>query len=191
MYTNNINTYYYFSMSATDSEFDLDGARRWRGPDDSPGILLWRAANAWQRQIKALAKEHGLTQAQYVLLFGLQHLDERAAALPAPVTQAALASHCGVDTTMASQVLRQLEAARLVRRAPGADARSRALYLTDAGRRAVAALAPRVADADSQFFAALGGNVEMFKAALQVLVGLPPRMSSPRRAERSALKAPR
>ncbi|NKB50379.1 MAG: MarR family transcriptional regulator [Alphaproteobacteria bacterium] len=153
-----------------------------RGPDDSPGILLWRAANAWQRDIRGLVKSRGLTQAQFVLLSGLHHLEARTVSEPAPTTQRALAAYCGVDTTMASQVLRQLEAAGQLRRAPGADARSRALYLTDRGRQTVTELEPEVRAVDAKFFAVLGGNAEMFKAALQVLIGLPPRLGSSRRS---------
>ena len=153
---------------------------RQRGPDDSPGILLWRAANAWQREIRAIVKAQGLTQAQFVLLLGLRHLADRSAATP--TTQQALANYCGVDTTMASQVLRQLEAAGHLRRAPGTDARSRALYLTDNGRRTITELAPAAGAVDAAFFAVLGENAEMFKAALQVLIGLPPRLGSARRS---------
>ena len=158
-------------------------ATRLRGPDDSPGILLWRAANTWQREIRGPVKSRGLTQAQFILLLGLRHLEERPVAVPKVTTQRALAKYCGVDTTMASQVLRQLEAAGHLRRAPGTDARSNALYLTDSGRQTVADIAPEVAAVDARFFAALGENAEMFKAALQVLIGLPPRLGSSRRSD--------
>lgn len=159
---------------------EASAARR-RGPGESPGILLWRAANAWQREIRAIAKDHALTQAQYVLLLGLGELENRAAARSAAITQRALAAHCGVDATMTSQVLRQLQAAGHLRRAPGADARSLAVTLTGAGRRAIDAMAPAAAAADAHFFAVLGDNAEMFKAALQVLLGLPPRLGAARR----------
>jgi len=167
------------------SDVDLSDSApiRRRGPGDSPGILLWRAANAWQREIRAVVKSQGLTQAQFVLLLGLSDLEDRPAAVPMAITQQALAKYCGVDTTMASQVLRQLEAAGHLRRAPGADARSRALHLSASGRRAVDDIAPEVGAVDARFFAALGENAEMFKAALQVLIGLPPRLGSSRRSD--------
>ncbi len=160
---------------------DIAPTRR-RGPEDSPGILLWRTANAWQRDIRGVVKSKGLTQAQFVLLLGLRHLEQRKVSQPLPTTQQALAKYCGVDTTMASQVLRQLEAAGHLRRAPGADARSRALYLTDRGRQTISSIEPEFGAVDTQFFAALGDNAEMFKAALQVLIGLPPRLGASRRA---------
>jgi DNA-binding MarR family transcriptional regulator len=145
--------------------------------------LLWRAANAWQREVRGIVKSQGLTQAQFVLLLGLCHLEERSGAAPTAITQRALAEYCGVDTAMASQVLRQLEAAGHLRRAPGADARSRALHLSASGQRAVDDIAPEVGAADARFFAVLGENAEMFKAALQVLIGLPPRLGSSRRSD--------
>lgn len=161
-----------------------DSARaRRRGPDDNPGILLWRAANAWQREVRGVVKSQGLTQAQFVLLLGLRHLEARPGAVSAAITQQALAKYCGVDTTMASQVLRQLEAAGYLRRAPGADARSRALHLSASGRRTIDEIAPQVGAVDARFFAVLGENAEMFKAALQVLIGLPPRLGSSRRSD--------
>ncbi|MFT5180887.1 MAG: DNA-binding MarR family transcriptional regulator [Alphaproteobacteria bacterium] len=159
-----------------------DAITRRRGPDDSPGILLWRTANAWQRDIRGVVKARGLTQAQFVLMLGLRHLEARTITQPLPTTQQALAKYCGVDTTMASQVLRQLEADGHLRRAPGTDARSRALYLTDRGRQTISDLEPEVGAVDAKFFAALGDNAEMFKAALQVLIGLPPRLGSSRRS---------
>jgi len=144
--------------------------------------LIWRAANAWQREMRRVVKAHGLTQAQYVLLLGLHHLEDRPVAVPAATTQRALAKYCGVDTTMASQVLRQMETAGLLRRAPGSDARSRALYLTDRGRQTIVAVEPEAGAVDATFFAALGENAEMFKAALQILIGLPPRLGATRRS---------
>ena len=165
------------------SDVDLGdpSAIRRRGPGDSPGILLWRAANARQREVRGVVKSQGLTQAQYVLLLGLSDLEDRSGTEPAAITQQALAKYCGVDTTMASQVLRQLETMGHLRRAPGVDARSRALQLSASGRRAVDEIAPEVGAVDAKFFAALGENAEMFKAALQVLIGLPPRLGSSRR----------
>jgi len=163
---------------------------RRRGPDDSPGILLWRAANAWQRAVRAVVKEHDLSHAQYVLLLGLYDHEERTRADPLPLSQRALAVHCGVDVAMASQVLRQLEAAGHLRRGSGTDARSRAISLTGSGRRLVEELAPLLAAVDARFFAVLGDNAEMFKAALQVLLGLPPRLGAARVAPARVPRSP-
>ena len=38
------------------------------GPGDSPGFLLWKVSNAWQRQIRAALQPFSLTHSQFVVL---------------------------------------------------------------------------------------------------------------------------
>ena len=163
-------------MTDSDSENSSNLVRT--GPEDNIGILLWRTSNAWQREVKNKLKSGGVTQNQYILLLGLLKLEERNVIHRQTITQRNLATYCGVDQTMASQVLRVLEQDHLVRRAPGHDSRSNSLYLTDSGRRIISELEPEMLDLDSHFFTKLGENVQMFKATLQILIGLTPRMSS-------------
>jgi DNA-binding MarR family transcriptional regulator len=179
MYTYNVYTYY-ITLSDKMKDLDINNTSNLvhTGPEDNIGILLCRTSNAWQRQVKKTLKKQGLTQAQYVLLLGLRKLEERNVIEKKTVTQRSLAIHSGVDQTMTSQVLRQLEQAYLIRRAPGSDARSHALFLTDSGRRTISDIEPEITDLDSQFFSVLGENTQMFKATLQILIGLTPRMSS-------------
>jgi len=178
MYTYNMYTYYITLSDMKDLDINNTSNLVYTGPEDNIGILLCRTSNAWQRQVKKTLKKKGLTQAQYVLLLGLRKLEERNVIEKKTVTQRSLAIHSGVDQTMTSQVLRQLEQAYLIRRAPGSDARSHALFLTDSGRRTISDIEPEITDLDSQFFSVLGENTQMFKATLQILIGLTPRMSS-------------
>ena len=150
-------------------------ARRY-GPADGGGSLLWQAANAWSRRLRAAVTPHDLTQAQFLLLAGLARLEARAGE---PITQAGLAKACGIDVTMASTVLRQLAAARLLSRRQGADARSRALALSAAGRSRLEAALPDVDAAEAAFFRALSADLGAFKGALSVLIGRRPRLAAP------------
>ena len=109
-------------MTDSDSENSSNLVRT--GPEDNIGILLWRTSNAWQREVKNKLKSGGVTQNQYILLLGLLKLEERNVIHRQTITQRNLATYCGVDQTMASQVLRVLEQDHLVRRAPGHDSRS-------------------------------------------------------------------
>ena len=157
---------------------DIDGAAAdWRGPGDSAGVLLWRAANRWQRDVRAALAGHDLTQAQFLLLSALAAFDP---AKPAP-TQARLAASTGIDVAVASQGLRQLQRAGLVQRRTGTDARSRELQLTAAGRDRIDRAIPGVAAADAAFFARLGDNRPAFAGALRALIGLPVRAAAGRR----------
>ncbi len=156
----------------------MNDASDWRGPGDSTGVLLWRAANRWQRDLRATLAKHDLTQAQFLLLAGLVPHDGDGQG----PTQGQLAAACGIDVAVASQVLRQLQGAGLVRRRTGADSRARELHLTPAGRDRIGRAIPDVAAVDTAFFALLGENREPFAGALRALIGLRPRISARRRS---------
>lgn len=137
-----------------------------------PGAALWRASNLWQRQQNAVLDSLGLTPVQFLLLSGLAELTPR----NRPVTQADLARRCGADAMMVSQVLRELERARLVRRDshPG-DSRAFALTPTAKGRALARRAAPVVERSENAFFATLGPDAEAFAGALRLLAGEKPR----------------
>jgi DNA-binding MarR family transcriptional regulator len=154
-----------------------DVSESWHGPGDSTGVLLWRTANRWQRDVRAALAGHDLTQAQFLLLSALDAIggDGRRP------TQAALAASCGIDVAVASQGLRQLQRAGLVQRRTGADARARELRLTEAGSEKIARAIPDIAAVDAEFFRRLGDNREAFAGALRAMIGLPVRAAAGRR----------
>ncbi len=137
---------------------------RLEGPGESPGFLLWKVSNAWQRRQRAALQPFGLTHSQFVLLatatwFGAKET----------LTQARLAEVSGVDPMTTSQVLRALEAARLVeRRDHPMDPRARAIVVTKAGREKAAQALVAVEDVDAAFFApvkaSVGRLLEIFRA---------------------------
>lgn len=135
-------------------------------PRESPGFLLWQVSNAWQRlQREALADLH-LTHVQFVLLAGVAWLHER----EAPLTQARLAAHARTDVMMTSQVLRTLEAKKLIRRTRDpTDRRAKVLAPTKAGMELARRGMERVERTDAEFFAALGSETDEFAALLRRL----------------------
>jgi DNA-binding MarR family transcriptional regulator len=135
-------------------------------PQDSPGLLLWRATLAWQRRITAVLAPLGLTHVQFVLLASLTWL-----ATDEPVTQRDLAAHAGTDPMMTSQVLRALEQKGLVQRpAHPTDSRARALAVTEAGAAAANKAVVVVEAVDREFFGPLGGDRRAFAEALRRLL---------------------
>jgi DNA-binding MarR family transcriptional regulator len=136
-------------------------------PDESAGVLLWLAANAWQRRQRAALAELDLTHPQFLLLAGVSWLTREGE----PITQVRLAAHVHADPMMTSQIVRALEKKRLVRRlAHPTDTRARLLKATARGRK-LARLAVVVAERiDREFFAAV--DAERIKGALrEVLAG--------------------
>lgn len=137
---------------------------RFAGPDQSPGFLLWRVTNAWQRAIRAALAPHGLTHVQFVLLATIASLH------PAPVTQRELADAAATDPMMTSQVVRALAARGLIdRHSHPTDRRAVSLRATTEGLRAVNSAIQTVEDADAQYFSALGAQHEGFRDLLLTL----------------------
>jgi DNA-binding MarR family transcriptional regulator len=135
-------------------------------PSSSTGLMLWRVTNAWQRHIRVALAPHDLTHVQYVLLACLTWMTGSV-----PVTQRDLAEQAGTDVMMTSQVLRALEARRLVVREPHpSDRRAVALSATPDGVRLANEATRAVEAADARYFAALSAEEhDHFLRALQEL----------------------
>jgi DNA-binding MarR family transcriptional regulator len=139
---------------------------------DSPGFLLWRVTQRWQRSIVAALRPLDLTHAQFVLLMATWWLGR--GGRPAP-SQREIADHAEADPMMTSQVLRTLEKRGLVTRTVDeADARVRRLAVTKDGAT-LARRAQRVVEAaDGAFFAEVGDQAGLLKH-LQELAAWPSR----------------
>lgn len=138
-----------------------------------PGYLLWRAANLWQREVRSVLSPFGITPVQYLLLAGLQDLQEETGQ---PVKQVDVARHCRSDPMMTSQVLRALQKSELIERhAHGLDGRAFALTLSAAGTELLARATPEIAQTDSLFHDPLGPEKDTFSDALRLLSGVRPR----------------
>lgn len=134
-------------MSGLQSQFEK--------AEDSPGFLLWQVSNLWQRHIREALAPTGLTHAQFVLLASLAWLNGH----KETVTQVRLAQHAKMDVMMTSDVLRTLEAKKLIRRVR--DPRDRRAWNLEAEPQGLE-LANRanalVEAADTAFFAQLGSQ---------------------------------
>jgi len=122
------------------------------GPSESPGFLLWRISNTWQREQRAALQPLGLTHTQFVMLavatwFGSQE----------PLTQMRLSQLTGSDPMTTSQVVRTLLANGLfVRDAHPTDTRAKIISVSEAGREMAHKAIVIVEAVDRKFFAPLG-----------------------------------
>src|SRR5690242_18581610 len=106
-------------------------ATEFASADDSPGFLLWRVTNAWQRRQRAALKPLDLTHVQFVLLTASSWLTREQPG----VSQIELATNANTDPMMTSQVLRALAERGLVERLPHPrDPRANLVRPTAAGR---------------------------------------------------------
>ena len=127
-----------------------------QGPAASPGFWLWRLTLAWQRAISEALAPLELTHVQFVLLACTWWMSERGQA----PNQRQLAEQAGTDIKMTSEVVRKLEAKRLLERPVDPhDTRARRLRPTTTGATLAAQAVAAVAQVDATFFA--GGDDEL------------------------------
>jgi DNA-binding MarR family transcriptional regulator len=133
---------------------------RLAGPQDSPGFLLWKVSNAWQRKQRAVLKPFDLTHGQFVLLAAASWFGASET-----LTQVRLSELSGVDVMTTSQIVRSLEAAGLLRRdAHPSDPRAKALVVTAAGRSKVKKAIVAVEQTDEAFFASVPDRAALLRA---------------------------
>lgn len=140
---------------------------RFKGPDESPGFLLWRVASEWQRLQRKALDDIGITHPQFVLLAGIRSLESSGI----PVTQVALARFVHMDEMVTSQVLRGLESRGLLIRSPHPDDnRSKCLRLASAGAKILRLAVPLVENVDEVFFSLsdkqMGEMLKIFRKLL-------------------------
>jgi DNA-binding MarR family transcriptional regulator len=139
---------------------------QFKGPQDSPGFLLWRVSTLWRRQLETALATLGLTHAQFVILASVGWLTREGK----QITQIELARHCGTDVNMTSQVLRTLERNGYIeRKQREGDERSKLPSVTEKGSEIIKQAIPLVEAVDSDFFAKLKRDTKKFVEILQKL----------------------
>lgn len=140
---------------------------KFKGPEESPGFLLWKVSSQWRREVESALKTIDLTHPQFVLLASIGWLtrgDEL-------ITQVELAFHCDSDLSMTSQIVRSLEKRGYIKRsAIQSDLRAKSLTLTAQGVKKVELAIPLVEEIDRLFFQKLSTKLGPFTKLLQQLI---------------------
>lgn len=148
------------------------------GLDRSPSHLLHRAL---QRALDLYAEAAGpdaVTQRQYAVLAAVQ-ADEG-------LTQSGLVKATGIDrSTLADLVARMIAKGLLERERSAIDARANAVRLTDTGREALDAAAPKAHAADEALLKLLPGSKRVGFVAALAGIAAGERSRGPEKAKRS------
>lgn len=137
------------------------------GPEKSPGFLLWHISTSWRSSIEVVLKPLDLTHPQFVVLATLGWLTKNGER----VTQAAVGKIAGLDPNTTSQIIRGLEAKKLIKRVPSSDPRAKNPSLTTKGSQLLIEALPAVEKADNKFFENLStGETDVLIQIFQKLV---------------------
>jgi DNA-binding MarR family transcriptional regulator len=139
-----------------------------KGPQESPGFLLWQVTNVWQRHIRNELVKIDLTHVQFVLLAACQWYNQHA--VTEGMTQIQLSQQAKIDVNVTSKVLRTLEKRNLVLRNPHhTDTRANVITLTPFGKTLISQAIVIVEQADRQFFAKIDGDQTLLTQLLAQL----------------------
>lgn len=120
-------------MNPQDTAFSVENA------EESSGFLLWQVTNIWQREIKKILSQYGLTHSQFVLLASVYWLSLHSSS----VTQIMLSGHTKIDPMTTSTVLRTLEQKNYITRSEHeTDTRAKVVLLTKNGEDLTRKLIP-------------------------------------------------
>ncbi len=131
------------------------------------GFYVWKSANAWQRHIKNALKKHDLTHVQFMLLSGIQTLEEA----EEKITQVRLANFVDANIMMTSKVLRTLAEKQLIlRKNNPSDTRAKIIVLTKNGNKLLNKANKTVAKSERKFFDKLKNKeINRLKSTLKQL----------------------
>jgi MarR family transcriptional regulator, organic hydroperoxide resistance regulator len=139
-----------------------------KSAEDSPGFMLWKAANLLQRLHSQCLADLNVTPTQFSLMTCVVYLD----GTNDLVTATSVVSHTGMDKMLVSDLLKTLENKGLITRSPNPnDARSSVIRPTPLGVRTTNAAVRKIEAFDARFFGRLV-NVPAFHRALVRLVRL-------------------
>lgn len=127
---------------------DLETITKFKTPEESPGYLLWRVSMQWRNAIEEVLKPIDLTHPQFVVLAATGWLTRK----NEKVAQITIGKTAGLDPNTTSQILRTLEAKKLITRAHSLNERSKNPILTTLGSDRLAQALPAVEQADTLYF---------------------------------------
>jgi DNA-binding MarR family transcriptional regulator len=136
-----------------------------KAADESPGFLMWKAANLLQRSHSAGLKKIKMTPAQFSMMSCLVYLSQ-----DGPVTSTLISRHSGMDKMMVSDLVKTLLRKRLIHTQPNPrDGRSFLIRPTEPGVRKTNSAVRQIEKIDDEFFKPLQ-NPRSLIAILGILV---------------------
>lgn len=117
-------------------------------PEDSPGYLLLKVTSYWRNLIEQALQQFDLTHPQFIALATTAWLTQR----NEKVSQIDVSRTTGFDPNTTSQILRALEAKKLIKRTRSLNERSKNPVLTLLGTEILTQALPAVESTDQFFF---------------------------------------
>lgn len=140
------------------NSIDFSKISLYKTPEDSPGYLMLKVSLQWKSCIEDALTLFDLTHPQFIILATTAWLTQN----NEKISQIDISRTAGLDPNTTSQVLRGLEAKKLIKRTRSLNERSKSPMLTGIGLDVLKKALPAVEATDQFFFDRLHEN-EMAK----------------------------
>ena len=140
---------------------------RYTSSKESPGYQLWQVSMRWRSLIEKTLKPMDLTHPQFVVLATTGWLTRHGDT----ISQVEISKAASLDPNTISQILRSLEAKKLITRKHSLNEKSKSPLLTQFGFEKLSQALPAVEEADAAFFDRLNKQeTEEFLDIVQKLI---------------------
>ena len=116
--------------------------------EDSPGYVLLKVSLEWRSMIEDALQQFDLTHPQFIMLATTAWLTQN----NEKISQIDISRTAGFDPNTTSQILRGLEAKKLIKRTRSLNERSKSPMLTTLGAEVLSQALPVVESTDQFFF---------------------------------------
>jgi DNA-binding MarR family transcriptional regulator len=133
--------------------------------EESPGFMLWKAANLLQRSHASELKQIKLTPAQFSMMTCLVYLAQSGL-----VTSASISKHAGLDKMMVSDLVKTLTRKKMITTKPNPrDGRSFLIEPTSLGTQGTNQAIRKIEKIDEKFFGCEKNMTTFLKILSQIV----------------------
>ena len=131
------------------------------------GLLIWKASNYWQSNIRKILVPHKISLNEYLILKSIKSLLER----KTNIFQNEIASFIGIDISVTSVTLKSLEQKNYISRQIIDDNRKKIIKILQKGNDLFKILYPLIEKEEELLFNKLNNETFNFINSLKLLLG--------------------
>ena len=135
--------------------------------EDKIGLLIWKASNFWLSKLRKILVPYNLSINEYFILHSIKSLSAR----KSNIYQNEISEFIGIDISVTSVTLKQLEEKKFISREVKSDNRKKIINILDEGEAIFKILHPLIEKEEETLFNKLKNETFNFTNSLKLLLG--------------------
>ena len=135
--------------------------------EDKIGLLIWKASNFWLSKLRKILVPYNLSINEYFILHSIKLLSVK----NSNIYQNEISEFIGIDISVTSVTLKQLEEKKFISREVKSDNRKKIINILDEGEAIFKILYPLIEKEEETLFNKLKNETFNFTNSLKLLLG--------------------